>query len=225
MKTKMPKFGAVPVALFLEESLTLADVRVYAVLAMFQGHNEESYPSRESIAKNANISVESVSRAISHLVEMGWAERDQRGFGKSNIYRVMVETDEDRNATGDISRNATGDAQEMPPMPFPSIPQKDHSKRGAKEKDAKHKHGEYQHVLLSSSELEKLKTSFPLDWEQRIKTMDEGIELKGYKYKSHYLAILKWAERDRAKSTPLFPDQDAGRFVDPLKGQINLRKP
>ncbi len=220
MKTRMPKFGAVPIALFQEEGLTLADVRVYAVLAMFQGHNEESYPSRETIAQKANISVESVSRAISHLVEIGWAERDQRGFGQSNIYRVMVETDEDRNATDGISRNATGDPQEMPPVALPSIVQKDHFKKDEK---TKHKHGEFNHVLLTSSELEKLKSAYPLDWEHRIKTLDEGIELKGYKYKSHYLAILKWAQREKPMATPLFGNDDAARFVDPLKDRIKLR--
>ena len=40
-----------------------------------------------------------------------------------------------------------------------------------------------------------MKERFP-DYESKIKTLDEGIELKGYKYKSHYLAILKWAEKD-----------------------------
>lgn len=59
----------------------------------------------------------------------------------------------------------------------------------------KHKYGEYQHVLLSDDELDKLKAKFK-DWEARIKRLDEGIEMKGYKYKNHYLTILKWAEKD-----------------------------
>ena len=60
----------------------------------------------------------------------------------------------------------------------------------------KHHYGEYSHVLLTDDELAKLQERFP-DWEKKIKQMDEGIELKGYKYKSHYLAILKWAEKDK----------------------------
>jgi hypothetical protein len=163
MKTRMPKFGAIPVALFQEQNLTLADVRVYAVLAMFQGNNDDSYPSRETIAQNANISIESVSRAISHLVEMGWAERDRRGLGKSNIYRVMIDTEESRNATGDISGNATGDTGDVPSVAHPSIEQKEHFKKSAKKKEIRHKHGEFNNVLLTSSELEKIKSKFPLD--------------------------------------------------------------
>ena len=64
----------------------------------------------------------------------------------------------------------------------------------------KHKYGEYKNVLLTDDEVEKLKAKFP-DWEKRIETLSQGIELKGYKYKSHYLAILKWAERDTNKLT------------------------
>lgn len=65
-------------------------------------------------------------------------------------------------------------------------------------KNKKKKYGEYQHVLLTDSEYEKLKEKFPKTYEDKIREMDEAIELKGYKYKSHYLAILKWAKEDKA---------------------------
>ena len=55
----------------------------------------------------------------------------------------------------------------------------------------KHKYGEYQNVLLRNEELEKLKKDYN-NWEDLIKYLDEYIEMKGYKAKSHYLAIKKW---------------------------------
>lgn len=58
-------------------------------------------------------------------------------------------------------------------------------------KNVKHKYGEYKNVLLKDSELEKLKQDYP-NWEELIKCLDEYIEMKGAKYKSHYLAIKKW---------------------------------
>ena len=67
----------------------------------------------------------------------------------------------------------------------------------------KHKYGEYQNVLLLDTDIEKLKAKFT-DWQERIEQMSKGIELKGYKYKNHYLAILKWAEKD-APSKPTKP--------------------
>lgn len=58
----------------------------------------------------------------------------------------------------------------------------------------KHKYGEFQNVLLTDADIEKLKSKFT-DWQEQIETLSKGIELKGYKYKNHYLAILKWAEK------------------------------
>lgn len=68
-------------------------------------------------------------------------------------------------------------------------------------KQTKHKYGEYKNVLLTDTEYGKLKERFA-DVDARIKKLDEGIELKGYKYKSHYLAIIKWAEKDKPSPIP-----------------------
>lgn len=62
-------------------------------------------------------------------------------------------------------------------------------------KPAKHKYGEYNNVLLTDTELDKLKDKFP-DWEDRIERLSIYIESKGAKYKSHYATILNWARRD-----------------------------
>lgn len=63
----------------------------------------------------------------------------------------------------------------------------------ATKKPSKHKHGEYLHVLLTDDELEKLITEYGNTMTDKlIKFLDEYIEMKGYKAKSHYLAIRKW---------------------------------
>ena len=79
------------------------------------------------------------------------------------------------------------------------------------DKKQKHKHGEYKNVLLTDEELSKLKDRFP-DWEQRINAFSEALEMKGYKYKSHYLAIIKWAKNEKTEVKPSgsgsqFPDE------------------
>lgn len=61
------------------------------------------------------------------------------------------------------------------------------------EKKLKHKYGEYNRVLLTDEELEKLNTEFGEEKTQKAITyLDEYIEMKGAKYKSHYLAMRKW---------------------------------
>ena len=71
---------------------------------------------------------------------------------------------------------------------------------------SKHKYGEYKHVLLTDEEKEKLYTEYGQHLtDSCITFLDEYIEMKGYKAKSHYLAIRKWVvdavkERDRKKN-------------------------
>jgi hypothetical protein len=66
----------------------------------------------------------------------------------------------------------------------------------------KHKHGAYAHVLLKDSELEKLNIDYGEGKTQEaILYLDEYIEMKGYKAKSHYLCIKKWVF-DAIKNQP-----------------------
>jgi predicted phage replisome organizer len=60
------------------------------------------------------------------------------------------------------------------------------------EKPKKHKYGEYGHILLTERELGQLRDDYGGNVEELIKYLDEYIEMKGLKYKSHYLAIRKW---------------------------------
>ncbi len=66
-------------------------------------------------------------------------------------------------------------------------------------KKEKHIYGDLKHVRLTDDEHAKLVDKFGepgcAEW---IKTLDEGLDLKDYKYKSHYRAILKW-ERNSQK--------------------------
>jgi len=71
-------------------------------------------------------------------------------------------------------------------------------------KEPKHKYGEYQHVLLTDKERNKLMDEYgETETSAAIKYLDEYIEMKGYKAKSHYLCIKKWVfdavNRDKPK--------------------------
>lgn len=59
--------------------------------------------------------------------------------------------------------------------------------------EKKYIYGEYQHVKLTDPERDKLFNDFgELETMEAIKFLDEYIEMKGYKAKSHYLALRKW---------------------------------
>ena len=71
--------------------------------------------------------------------------------------------------------------------------------------DPKHTYGEYKHVKLKDTEYQKLVTDYGKSMaESCITFLDEYIEMKGYKAKSHYLCIRKWvvdAVKEREQRT------------------------
>ena len=105
-------------------------------------------------------------------------QRDtQVRLGKDSIDKDSIELGEDSIEVIDVPDTDVGNT---PP------PEK-------KKKPAKHKYGEYQHVLLSDDDIAKLKAEYGEQLTDRaVVFLDEYIEMKGYKAKNHYLAIRKW---------------------------------
>lgn len=64
-----------------------------------------------------------------------------------------------------------------------------------KPKPVKHKYGEYNNVLLSDEELDKLKTEFS-DYEERIERLSIYMASTGKSYKNHLATIRNWAKKD-----------------------------
>ena len=62
----------------------------------------------------------------------------------------------------------------------------------------KHTYGQYKNVKLTITEYGNLQSEFG-NVEELIKCLDEAKEMKGYKYKSDYLAIRKWVVDEVAK--------------------------
>lgn len=65
----------------------------------------------------------------------------------------------------------------------------------------RHKYGEYKNVLLSDSDMDKLKTEFPGDYEQRIERLSEYLAQTGKSYKNHLATIRNWARRENEKES------------------------
>ena len=96
-------------------------------------------------------------------------------------------------------------------------------------KASKHKYGEYKHVLLKDEELQALKRDFA-NWEELIKYLDEYIEMKGYKAKSHYLCIKKWVvdavkqnnQRVKENKSNRYTQDENNQYQDLSKFYMNL---
>ncbi len=82
-----------------------------------------------------------------------------------------------------------------------NIPASEETSSADTAKASKHKYGKYKNVLLKDEELQTLKDEYE-NWEELIKYLDEYIEMKGYKAKSHYLCIKKWVVDAVTKQKP-----------------------
>lgn len=70
------------------------------------------------------------------------------------------------------------------------------------DKLVRHKYGEYQNVLLSDEQLEKLQNEFPADWKTRIERVSEYCASTGKSYTNYLATIRNWAKKEHVKTQP-----------------------
>lgn len=69
-------------------------------------------------------------------------------------------------------------------------------------KPVRHKYGQYQNVLLSDEDMEKLQAECPADWQERIERLSEYMASKGAKYKDHLATIRAWKRKEKPPDQP-----------------------
>ena len=69
-------------------------------------------------------------------------------------------------------------------------------KKDLEKSEAKHKYGEYGHVLLTDAEADKLRGKFGGAFDARIARLDRYKEQTGKSYRSDYMTLLEWQRRD-----------------------------
>lgn len=145
----------------------------------------------QAILKDGQTSIRS---AIKELESAGFLsrtrERDENGrMGKC----VWIVCDYPRFENPNLVNSNLGNEPQL------STKEQSTNKQTTKEskRETRHKYGEYQNVLLSDSDMEKLKTEFPTDWEERIERLSAYMASSGKSYKNHLATIRNWARRDR----------------------------
>ena len=107
-------------------------------------------------------------------------------YGDSIYKKCEMETSKKSNQNG-------GNVEPIPDINTDVITD---SKPDGKTKEVKHKYGEYKNVLLSDSDMAKLKAEFPNDWSERIERLSSYMASTGKSYKNHLATIRNWARRD-----------------------------
>jgi len=134
-----------------------------------------------------------VSKCLKLLEKLGMIERESDSkrtvitivnYGK---FQDCEDTNKDTNKDSDRTQNGhNADADKDKIQEYIK-----NDKKG--KNDKKNIYGEYNHVRLTDEERDKLMNEYgEAETSAAIKYLDEYIEMKGYKAKSHYLCIKKW---------------------------------
>lgn len=81
-------FTQVPNFLFKNSGLSIGAIVVYSKFLSYAWHNDYCFPGQEQLAQDIDVSDRSVRTWIKELQDAGLLEVQQRGLGKTNIYKL-----------------------------------------------------------------------------------------------------------------------------------------
>lgn len=169
--------------------------------------NEKGYcwASNDYFADLYNVKKETISRWVSDLEKFGYIRRsivfkegtkqiinryiflNQEGIDEKINTPIDEKVKDNNTSINNTFNNTKDNIGDLP------------TSKKSKSKPVRHKYGEYKNVLLSDDQLEKLKSEFPNDWEQRIDRVSEYCESTGKTYKNYLATIRNWAKKDKTQ--------------------------
>ena len=122
-------------------------------------------------------------------------------LGKDRLGKVRLELGKDRDRDRERQELESAHAPENLPIEIAENKNNKNNENDFNNSDNKkptrHKYGTYKNVFLTDEDMEKLKTEFPDDWQNRIERLSEYIASSGKTYKNHLATIRVWAKKDK----------------------------
>ena len=173
----------IPAEIWLDDRLSAQEMVILAEVDSLD-NGDGCWASNEYLAKFSKCSAATVSRAIKNLIECGYIERvsfDGRTRVMKSCLRKMTRQPKQNDKAAEskcraitLDDSVTDNVKEIDKeKPTDSKPKK----------PERHRHGEYQNVLLTDDDLSKLKAEFPYDWQSRIERLSEYMASTGKSYK------------------------------------------
>lgn len=186
-------YAVIPANVRYSKVLKANEKLLYAEITALSQKDGNCYATNSYFANLYNVSNIAISGWVSNLEKNGYITRDiiyKDGTKQIlNRYLRIIEYPIKENFNTPIKENFKDTIYNNTSI---NNTRENNSKQVAT-LTSKHKYGEYKHVLLKDEELKKLNTEYGEETTKKaIKYLDESIEMKGYKYKSHYLAMRKW---------------------------------
>ena len=176
------------------------ELLIYAIIWGFSQDGESEFTgSLQYLADWCNTSKQTVISALQSLCEKRLILKNVEV--KNNVkfctYKTLmvVKNLEQgiQNSLMGYSKNFNGGSQNSLPNNITNILDNNKTNNIVRPKKEKHKNGTYQNVLLTDKEFASLCEKLGPDKAKAvIDNFSELKEMKGYKYKNDYLAILRW---------------------------------
>jgi hypothetical protein len=98
-------FSIMPIEVFMDDRLSKTEIRVLGAILSFRNKNTNlCWPKREQIRDRCNLPLCKISTATSHLVELGWLEKDgDGGRSRSTTYKLTVPEIEIKTVTDSVT--------------------------------------------------------------------------------------------------------------------------
>lgn len=203
-------YSILPAEVRYNNNLTANEKLLYSEITALTSATGECWATNEYFSRLYNITTQSISRMIKHLKDNNLIEieliykTNSKEIEKRIIKLIPININVKgykHNCYGGININVKEN----------NINNNNKNEYIYNTTPPKHKYGEYNNVLLTDEELQKLKDNYN-NWEDLIKYLDEYIEMKGYKAKSHYLCIKKWVVDAVRQHTPKKEETDEERI-------------
>lgn len=203
MRVQSHNYNNVQGWMVTELKLFGGELLVYSAIYGFTQEQHQWYTgARQYLADWTGCTKQTVTKYLKNLVEKGLIIRRERiENGVTFVdYRVNLSptVGEKINGVGEnfthgSKKNNLGVGENFTPIINNNS---NKTINNNKSNISKHRYGEYNNVLLTDEEYQKLQDMFP-DLQERIERLSEYVASTGKSYKSHYATIRAWARKDK----------------------------
>jgi hypothetical protein len=203
-------YSIIPAEVRYNNNLTANEKLLYSEITALTSATGECWATNEYFSRLYNVTIRSIQRMISDLKKEQLIDIKLITNPETKLVEKRIITLKGGDINVMRSRHKCLGGHDIN-VTYNNINNNNKSEYIYNTTPPKHKYGEYKNVLLTDEELEKLKINYN-NWEDLITYLDEYIEMKGYKAKSHYLCIKKWVVDAVRQHTPKKEETDAERI-------------
>ena len=156
-----------------------------------------------TLLSESKLTKNDLYKSRNKLKQFGLLEFKERGGNKSTIYKMnsVVSLYGTQNDTQNGTQIITQDMTQSMAQNVNILKTRNKKPETRNKKEIiKEKFGEFENVLLSVDELQKLKSKLGAETESYIERLSSYIASSGKRYKSHYATILSWTQKDAKNS-------------------------